>query len=570
MKKSEQLKNNLFEIDSKSYKAYKSVKGKYSFKNYTLCIDYVQGDPYASPSKVRVIVPQKFANIPSEYFDSRIRNIALCDYLTRNIYKNIRKFSKGRRGSGKSGMFYIDKGNQEVLQRSSIKVDGSKVELRFSIGMPAKGRKILGRQAYYMLFKDLPKIVTHSVFQKNISQRKISKHIETVEDAQYIRENLSSKSLVTFIKNGSILPRRSGIDPRPMKKDAVPFKSPPSLEVEFFVPNHGRITGMGIPEGVTLIVGGGYHGKSTLLNAIQLGVYNHIPGDGRESVVTNENAVKIRSEDGRRVEKVNISSFIDHLPSHINSKSFSTVNASGSTSQAANIMESLEIGTSLLLIDEDTSATNFMIRDYRMQQLVPFKKEPITPFIDRVEELYQKFGTSTILVMGGAGDYFDTADRVIMMDSYHPHDVTNKVKKIVSKNKSKRKKENKTGFNVPKRKIDSNTVNPYRKHKVKIKIRGKNKIQFGNSNIDLSGLEQLVDRGQTKLIGDCLYYLAKKYLKKGLNLKEAVEQLYREIITRGLDNIVGSRRGYINNYALTRKYEIAAALNRLRTMKVIK
>jgi len=569
MKTISDLKNMLASIDNRGYKAYKRIQGVYKFKKFDLFIDYVQSDPYAAPSKIRVRVPQNIAKIPSNYYETRIRKVALCDYLARIVFKKIREISGSKEGSGKSGIVHIDRGGQEVLQRSSIEINSEFVEARLSAGLPAEGRRILEKQAFYMLCKEIPKIIFGSLLFVSLDERHMRNHIATVEDAEYIRENLYLRGLVAFIKNGSILPRRSGIDSRPLKEKVTPFKSPESLEVEFFVPNEGRIVGMGIPRGVTLIVGGGYHGKSTLLNAVQFGIYNHKPGDGREYVVSVEGTIKIRAEDGRRIEQVDISGFINNLPSDIDAKNFSTQNASGSTSQAANIIESLEIGAKLLLIDEDTSATNFMIRDFRMQKLVPFEKEPITPFIDRVKELYDKFGVSAILVMGGSGDYFDVSDHVIMMDSYLPYDVTDKVENIVKSQKSRRVKENAGSFKIKERKIDPNSIDPYKRGKIKIKSIGLDKIQFGQSMIDLSSLEQIVDVGQTRLIGDCLYYLAKNYLNCKVSLSEAVEMLYKQLITEGLDSIAGEKRKYVNNYALTRKFEIALALNRLRTLKVI-
>lgn len=211
-------------------------------------------------------------------------------------------------------------------------------------------------------------------------------------------------------------------------KHAVPFVSPESLRVTLDLPNRGSISGMGIPLGVTLIVGGGFHGKSTLLQALERGVYNHIAGDGREYVITDASAVKLRSEDSRSISNVDISLFIHDLPGKSDTTSFSTADASGSTSQAANVIEGIEAGTSLFLIDEDTSATNFMVRDELMQRVVADSEEPITPFISRVRDLYEKLGISSILVAGSSGSYFHVSDTVIQMKEYVPYDITERAK----------------------------------------------------------------------------------------------------------------------------------------------
>ncbi len=248
--------------------------------------------------------------------------------------------------------------------------------------------------------------------------------------------------LVAFIANGAILPRESGVSEKPLTQGALPFLAPPSLEIEVELPNQGKIKGLGIKKGITLITGGGFHGKSTLLKALERGIYNHIPGDGREGVVTLESAVKIRAEDGRFIASTDISPFISNLPFNLDTQKFSTPNASGSTSQAANIIEALESKSKLLLLDEDTCATNFMIRDKRMQTLIHKEDEPITPFIDRVKELYTSFGVSTILVLGGCGDYLEVADTVIMMKNYKPLDVTLPAKKIIKRTTFNSRKRN--------------------------------------------------------------------------------------------------------------------------------
>jgi len=292
--------------------------------------------------------------------------------------------------------------------------------------------------------------------------KELEEHIKLVEDQEFIRRKLKEKGLVCFIANNSILPRESGISAKPLK-DAVKFVSPENLKVKFTLPSGKEIEGMGIKEGITLICGGGFHGKSTLLEAIQLGVYNHIKDDGREFVITREDAVKIRAEDGRYIEKVDISPFIENLPFGKDTRHFSTEDASGSTSQSANIIEAIEAGSKLLLIDEDTTATNLMIRDLRMQKLVHKDKEPITPFIDRIRELWEKFGISTIMVSGGLGDYFEVADYVIVMENYLPKDKTKEAKQIIQNFPSKRIKETSEPFKIPKpRFVISETINPHK------------------------------------------------------------------------------------------------------------
>lgn len=568
MKGHAELREKLLSIDRKGYGAYKSIQGSYNFGNYTLHIDHVQSDPFAPPSRMRVTVDQRVAGIPKEFFENKSRKVALEDFLTRQFARAAREMAGKQRGTGKSGMVDIDRCGQEILERTSMVVNENHVEARFVIGLPARGRTVMAREALAIFFDELPKVVENSLIYKRLDQKRLKEHVEIAEDQDFLRQELLKKGLVAFIGNGAILPRESGISDKPLKDERViPFQSPKELEVSFNLPNRGEVYGMGVPAGVTLIVGGGYHGKSTMLRAIERGIYNHIPGDGREMVVTVGDAVKIRAEDGRSVVEVDISAFISDLPHGQDTTAFSTENASGSTSQATNIVEALEAGTHLLLLDEDTSATNFMIRDGRMQLLVAKENEPITPFIDRVRELFDNFNVSTILVVGGSGDYFDVADRVIMMQNYVPRDVTVEAKKIAEAHKNDRKPEMKSAFTGVKERApqpQSFQLGP----KAKVKAKGLSNIQFGKSNIDLAYVEQLVDSSQTAAIAEIIRYAARHYVDGKLSLSRVIDRVLQDIDRYGLDVISPFRGQHPGNYALPRKQEIAAAINRLRTLKI--
>ena len=571
MRPRDRLLHILHRIDGKGYKAYKDIKGVYDFAEFSLSIDHVQGDPFSLPSRVSIQIPSSKAGFPSQYYSSKIRKVALVDFLARAFQEAIQKTAKGKRGTGNSGLFLIDYGRQEVLERNSVVITPDIVEARFCLGLPAAGRRILGSQAEEMFCQELTRIAAQALFYKNLPADSLKQHIQAVEDQEALREQLAERGLVAFIGNGSILPRRSGVDDRPLTEEGggilVPFQTPPELEVELAQPNRGPISGMGIAEGVTLIVGGGFHGKSTLLRALERGVYNHIPGDGREWTATIHSAVKIRAEDGRYVEKVNISPFIKNLPYGKETTAFSTANASGSTSQAANIIEALEVGARLLLIDEDTSATNFIIRDARMQALVEKKKEPITPFVDKVQQLLQDHHVSTILVMGGSGDYFDVADRIIMLDQYRPVHRTDKAKELVKVFPTKRQQEGGDHFGeLPNRRPLTESFDPSRgKREVKIDAKGIKKILFGTTEIDLSALEQLVDVAQTRAIGEAIFCYADRYASKRLSLTEGLRQLMDNLEKDGLDLLNPHKAG---NLAKPRIFEIAFAINRMRSLKV--
>ena len=567
MKDKKELQKILKRIDGKGYKAYNDIKGIYNFDFFILHIDHVQRDPFAGPSLLRVEV--QGASFPRELIDNHEKRDAVSDFIARAFNGSIKKHTAGRSGSGKSGIITIDSGNQEILERSCVNIQPGNLEVRFSLGLPARGRRIIGREASRILMDVLPVIVNDSCFYKNLDSDHLTEEVELFEDANFIRNQLKSRGLVAFVRDGSILPRGSGVTDKPLK-NAVQFKTPKSMEVMFETPNHGHVKGMGIPKGVNLIVGGGYHGKSTLLQAIERGVYNHIYGDGREWVVTDPTAVKIRAEDGRRIENVDISSFIHNPPLNKNTEEFSTENASGSTSQAANIVEAVEAGTHLILFDEDTSATNFMIRDERMQRLVSNEKEPITPFIDRVRELYEDHNISTIMVMGGSGDYFEVADTVIMMDNYLPEDVTKDAKKIKEELPINRMQEVEFKFRFKERYPLPESIKPYKGRKIKLDIRGKSTILLGLETIDLSQVEQLIDTSQTRAIAYAVAYAAQNHMDGKTNMKEIVKMVEHDIETKGLDILAPKGRKNPNNIVKPRIFELTAALNRLRSLKTRK
>jgi predicted ABC-class ATPase len=568
MQDSDRFKSILRRIDGRGYKAYKDIEGAYDFTAYSLHIDHVQGDPFAAPSRVRVRIPLAETGFSENLFETKSREVAFRDFLTRRFADAAEGTFRTRRGSGKSGLIAIDRPGQEILERTSVVLAGLSLEARFVVGLPAHGRRIAGIQAIGMFCEDLPEIVTRSLFASAIEPEALASHVEVAEDADALRSSLATHGLVAFVADGAVLPRASGVDDRPLTAEhVVSFRSPSELRTTIPLPNRGMVTGMGIPPGVTLIVGGGYHGKSTLLRAIERGIYNHVPGDGREFVVAAPGAVKIRAEDGRRIERVDISPFISNLPFGRDTSAFSTEDASGSTSQAANIMEALETGADVLLIDEDTSATNFMIRDHRMQELVAKEHEPITPFIDKVRSLAGERGVSTVLVIGGSGDYFDVADTVICMHRYEPEDCTARARAIAERYRAERKPEGGERFGEFENRIpDRKSFDPSRgRRDVKIAPKGVRTIAFGTQAIDLAAVEQLVDTSQTRAIGDAIQY-ATRYMDGTMTLGELVERVSADIEKEGLDVL---NRHRIGDYALFRPHELAAAINRLRTFRAV-
>lgn len=563
MKDSKQFEALVKSLDGQKYGAYKRLKGTYRFERFRLAVDNIQSDPYAPPSKMRIIMDRDTAGIPHDLLDDKTKVIAASDFLTRAFAAHIqaeKTASKGRTS------IQIDRCGQEILERTSVMVGEKELEVRFEVGMPAAGRKILGKAAAHIFIDILPKVAEKALLYRNLDQEALKEQTTLMVDQTYVQAELARRNLVAFVANDSILPRKSGVSDRAME-GAVPFVSPERLEIEIALPSGRKVTGMGIPEGITLIVGGGYHGKSTLLQALERGVYHHIPGDGREMVITRPDASKIRAEDGRNIEKVNISTFINNLPANKDTRAFSTENASGSTSQAANVMEALEYGSSLLLIDEDTSATNFMIRDARMQKLIAPDKEPITPFSSKVKPLYDDRGVSTILIVGGSGDYFEAADQVLMMDEYRLKDVTDGAKEIAETEGYRRENPSDDQFGEVSSRIPLKAGFSKAGKDGRLKPKGRTSILYGREPIDMSALEQLVDASQTNCIAVMLDYFRNEVLDDRRTLSEAADVIYAHIEKNGLDSI-SPYTGHPGNLALPRKQEFCAAINRYRGLKM--
>ncbi len=540
------LNQELLSLDGASYGAYRRIQGVHPEYDFTLFIDRVQADPFASPSRVRVRLPMERAKLPLAFWQSEIRRVALCDFLTRQFGAVARRLGQ-RRGSGGSGRVDILEPSQAVLARSAVVVNKDWVEVRFRVGLPAVGRRIAGREAAELFGSDLPEMVK-ALYYENLDGEALRRHVEAVEDGEALRSQLANLGLVGFVGNGAILARESGVSDRPLK-GAVPFQSPPSLAVTLQTPNAGPVEGMGIPEGVVLIVGGGFHGKSTLLRSLMVGVYNHGFGDGRERVVLVENGVKIRAEDGRSVRGVDLSPFINNLPGGKSTTDFSTNNASGSTSQAANLLEAVEAGASVVLMDEDSCATNFLVRDGRMQALI--SREPITPLVDRVRSLYVDRGVSTVLVMGGCGDYLDGADCVIGLEEYQVMDWTDRARDVVASWPSGRQ----AAGQMPKTRGDRALAWRFesdRGGRPKVKVRDGG-LQIAREELDLGAVEQLVEVGQLRSIAAALVDLADG---RARSVAEILIWLEKSDLLAGEEG----------DLAAVRAAEVMAALNRLRSL----
>ncbi len=590
MKTAQDLRRAIRAIDRRGYPACKMLAGAYRFDLFTLVIDHVQGDPFAAPSSLHVEVAHEQAGFPRELRATRRQRIALADCLTRQFAAALDRTSFKAKGSGKSGLLATTHCGQEVLERSACEVGVDAVVARFHAGFPAFGRSVNAEGLELMLLDLLPRCVERALLYRSLDAERVAQAVHLAEDQEALREMLRAEGLVAFVADGAVLPRASGVSDKPLR-DAVPFASPETLRRTFKLPYAGAVSGMALPQGVTLIVGGGYHGKSTLLEALQAGVYDHVAGDGREFVVADATAVKLRAEDGRAVRDADISLFVSDLPNGADTTRFSTLDASGSTSQAAAVVEGLEAGTRLFLVDEDTSATNFMVRDALMQKVVAREKEPITSFVERVRDLYEQAGVSTVLVAGSSGAFFAVADRVIQMDCYRALDITERVRKVCAEHAAEAGDAGAAaagsgalGAVAPARPFRmphfDRVLPPLRsaaddrgsrrhgraaggkRERMKVKARGRDTVTLGRTDVDVRHLEQIADAEQTT----ALAYLARHVLEEAAGgtrtIAEAVRLADALLDERGWQPFCGP---YVPcGLARPRPQELAATLNRLR------
>lgn len=601
-----ELTSHLHAIDGRSYAAYKAIVGRYrSPLGWVLYIDRIQPDPYAPPTAIRVVLPLALtgadarltgftprltgadtrptganetlteANEPLTVTNSHLtasptRAVALRDYLARTL----RELLKGQAIS-------IAPAGQEILERSSVNLHetwqddfstpafnapGPYLELRLRWSLPAFGREIAGRQAARNLNLDLARAVAGLDLRESELGAEAWKHCQVAEDHAALQEILVERGWVAFLADGANLARRSGVSQLPLE-GGVPLTAPETLAQTVQLPHAGVVRGTAIPAGVTVIAGGGYHGKSTLLNAIARGIYPHIPGDGRELVATVPEAMAVRAADGRAVTGVDLRPFISHLPGRdADPAQFTTANASGSTSQAASIMESLELwgqpAQAALLLDEDTCATNLLIRDQRMRALVSSEREPITPLVDRIRALHRERGISTLIVMGGSGDYLDVADQVLIMDSYRLVDATAQARQVCDS--QPRVDTSLPDFPLPAQRLPQ-SPEAKRRGPSRTRALGTQRLVLDRHEVDVADVSGLVDEGQALAVAWALRALLERHFDGRTSLSQALAQVAKRLDDVGLDALGEAHPAFL---VRPRLVDVGAAVNRLRSLQV--
>ena len=560
------LVGHLHALDGRSYAAYKAIVGRYRAPaGWFLHIDRVQSDPYAPPTRIHVDVPTDLHGLAlldeADLLADVDRRLAVGDFLTRELHA-------GFRGTALS----IASPGQEILERSSIilrpdetgEKPGWVLEVRARLALPAQGRSIQGHEASRIVGRDLVRELEEAMDLTGERGDRLVHHVATLEDHRALTAAVARNGWVSFLADGAVLPRRSGVSDEPLD-GGVPLQAPDSMAAMVDLPHAGRVRGTVVEAGVSVIVGGGYHGKSTLLSAIERGVYPHVPGDGRELVATVPDAVKVRAADGRAVTGVDLTPFISHLPAGRDTASFTTRNASGSTSQAASIIEAVEAGSTVLLLDEDTSATNLLIRDSRMRELVAADREPITPLVDRITALFRRRGVSTVMVMGGSGDYLDVADRVLLMDAYHLRDVTEQARRVVAD--QPRPLTELEDFAAPRQRVPEPAPPRTRRGPVRTRAQGTSTLVLDREDIDISDVGGVTDPGQAEAIAHALRALLEQRFDGASPLRECLDDLEALLDDEGLDALTDERErpAFL---VRPRMVDVGAAVSRYRKLEL--
>lgn len=537
----ERLKNLLKGIDGKGFKAYKDLLGDYEHTNFKLEILNIQGDPFASPTMFHMSLSLKKLGVRDEFYEMKFKRLAFEDFLLREIYS-------GLENKNLTNEVFITKPQNEIIKRSAIAIKGDNLSIKYYFNLPAKGRNVLGEISYEKI-----KVLSETIYNfiKDFDLEKAKIHVELNETIELLREKLKKEKIKTFIGNGSILFRENGVGKL--------FVSPKTLEKEFHLKNGVSVKGMCIKEGVTVVTGGLFHGKSTLLTAIKNGVYNHIAGDGKEFVITDREAVNIVAEAGRTINGVDVSYFVNNNSKNEDMKNYYTENASGLLSQAASVIEAIELGASLLLVDEDSSVTNFMFRDKRLNEFF-VEEDEIKPFVNIVKELHGKLDISTIVTTSSIGDFFYEADEVLLLKDCEVLHITDKVKKYVNENVMEPAYLNTLKYNKGRLNIQS-VIEEYQGKKLKLKTNGTNTIALGRDEVSLSCENSIVDNGQLNFIGEIIKKIFSRAELHEKTLKEILEIYDQRIEAEGIEAVLGIKNGSL---VYARKYEIASIINRIK------
>jgi predicted ABC-class ATPase len=568
MKDRKEFYNLLAEIDGKPFSEYERLIGDFDFARYVIKCSKIEMARDGENPVFNIRVPQSIAELPGHLYDSPVRRTALEDYLTRNLCAVTGRIARFNESGWARRNIIIAEPGQKILPRTSVAVTKEYIDARIRIALPYKvyvsGERLVdGEMARKVFFEDLPEIVSSSIFCCNLDLGAAEEFVNGMEDADRVRQTLATLGLVGFVGEGSLLAREQGSD-EPDLSHIAPFEVADDARTEIDVPNAGKIAGLGIPAGLTVVLGDAANGRKDFMSALAAGVFNHIPGDGRETVITVSDAVQVAVDRDRVVQEVNITPFLTESENG-NPASYSTRSADSFISQAAATIEALEVGARVLIVDENTSASAFLTTDARVAGLLG--ATPRASLAQRARQMVDELGIS--LVIGGenlVAEYIPIADTVLKVEDFQVTNITEEAKALNLALPPEAPVVNLAPMLARSRWIMPSSIDAAVGSKdVVISALDLNAIQFGRSVIELDSVPQIADESQTLTIGLLLYYAKLRYMQEGYPLREMLDMIDRDLSSEGLGTISRDLRG---DLARPRRYELAAALNRLPTFRV--
>lgn len=544
---------------------YSRLVGDFDFSRYVLKINSL--DQVEQGGNLLVVrVPQILAGFPPHLFNTPVRRTALEDFLTRRLVAEIDRLSRYDAKGISRRRLTIAVPGQKILPRTSLLAAEEYLEARITVHLPLAGGLVDSVGAQEIFFEDLSDVVNRSLIYCNLDDAELEEFVDLMEDVDQIRQILPTRGLVAFLAEGSLLSRLGNTD-YPGHDELRPLFVDESLSMEMDTPNGGTVRGVGIPQGITLILGDAYSGRSDILSGIAHGIYNHIPGDGRERCVTVPDAVQVAAEVGRSIQRVDLSFFLGALPGEENTSLYSRIDADPSAAQAAQVIESLEVGARVLLFDESSSSSAFLTRDARLDPVMPITEQHIQPLSVRARQLVDDLGVSLVVAgSSSVAEFISVADQIYRVEGGKLEDITEACKAIEIQSQDVPAYQDVARLVERSRWVVPSSLDPSSgKEDQHVEALARDLLEFGRSTIDLQGVKQLADIYQTETIGRILYYAKIHYLDERRPIRELLDLVDRDLSTEGLECLSRDLRG---DFARPRRYEIAAALNRLDTLRI--
>ena len=565
MKNKEELYGKIEQVNLKGHGDLQQLLGDYDFSRYVLKILRIEEPVETQLSMLIVRVPQLIAGFPQDLIQTPVGRTALEDLIARKVADEIEKTASYDTAGISRRRLYFTRPGQKILPRSSLVVTEEYVEARIYFRPPMQDDKIMGSDLKELFFGMLPRIANSALIYCNLHEGEAERCVNSMSDADHIRRLLPTRGWVSFVAEQSHLCRVNHGDTPDMHRTQT-LRVDDALAKSLDLPKAGAVRGFGVPSGLTVILGDAYSGRVELMRAMSAGIYNHVRGDGREQVITVPDAVYLKAEAGRSVRRVDLSAFLRDAGDE-NSPVFSSPNADVFASEAAATVEALEAGARALLFDESDSSPEFLARDPRLAGLTPPAEQRITPLSAIARRMVDQLGVS-VVVAGTVTvtDFIPVADTVLRIANFKVYDVTKEAKKLVTAVPAPSAPINVASMVERSRSIVPSSIDPSAgRSDFLIEADDIHSLRFGREKIDLSSVEQLADVDQTRTIGRILYYAKTRYMEEVRPIREILDAIDHDLSSEGLETLTRTLQG---DLARPRRYEIAAALNRLPSLRI--